>query len=235
MKQPKKIQLAIAIMAALGGMTAAQAEVVSLRFSGTILWGVDQLGLFGAPNRDLAGLSYSQTLSTDLAQGYAVGTSLPGSSLYFRNTGNANFGGAVSVADSALYHWTVSHTDGHYSLNKYVTDGRLGGIDQVLLGAYGSGGTTPNGDQISAYHNLHSDNHAFLSSLDPYQRQVFNTSGLIADSFFRIESHGLVTYFQANPNGGTVALNPVPEPESWAMLVLGLGVLGALARRRARA
>jgi hypothetical protein len=234
MKQMKKALIAIGIMAALGSMPAAQAEVVSIRFSGTILWGVDQLGLFGAQNRDLAGLSYAQTLATDLAQGYVAGSSLPGTSLYFSNVGNAAFNGSASVAGGALYGWTISHTDGDYALNKYVTNG-LPGLDQVSIGAYGSGGTTPTGYQISAYNNLHSDSHAFLNSFDPYQRQVFNTSGLVADSFFRIEYHGLVTYFQADPNGGSVALNPIPEPESWAMLVLGLGVLGALARRRVRA
>ncbi len=234
MQQLKKTLIAIGMLAAFGS-PAAQAEVVSLQFSGTILWGVDQLGLFGAANRNLAGLSYSQTLATDLAQGYISGSSLPGTSLYFRNVGNASVSGAASVAGSALFHFNVNHTDGYFSLNKYVTDGHLPGQDQIGLGAYGSVGTTPDGAQVSAYNNLHSDNRAFLNSLDPYQRLAFNTSGLAADSFFRIESQGLVTYFQANSDGGTVALNPVPEPESWAMLVLGLGVLGALARRRARA
>ena len=232
MQQIKKTLIVIGMLAAFGS-PAAQAEVVSLHFSGTILWGVDQLGLFGAQNRNLAGLSYSQTLATDLAQGYVSGTSLPGTSLYFRNIGNANFSGSTSVAGSTLYHFNISHTDGHFALNKYVTDGQPG-LDQVNLGAYGSAGTTADGAQISAYNNLHSDNRAFLNSLDPFQRQAFNTSGLVADSFFRAESNGLVTYFQADPNGGTVALNPIPEPESWAMLVLGLGVLGALARRRGR-
>ncbi len=32
--------------------------------------------------------------------------------------------------------------------------------------------------------------------------------------------------------GGAVMLNPVPEPETYGMLLAGLGVVGMLARRR---
>ena len=34
---------------------------------------------------------------------------------------------------------------------------------------------------------------------------------------------------------GVVAVTPVPEPETYAMLLAGLGVMGAIARRRKQA
>jgi len=49
----------------------------------------------------------------------------------------------------------------------------------------------------------------------------FRISGVNGDNLYSVSE------FQAN---GTAA--PVPEPESWGMLGLGLGVLGLLARRR---
>lgn len=32
--------------------------------------------------------------------------------------------------------------------------------------------------------------------------------------------------------GGSVPVNPVPEPETYAMLLAGLGLMGAVIRRR---
>lgn len=36
----------------------------------------------------------------------------------------------------------------------------------------------------------------------------------------------------AGPKHGVVEITPVPEPESWAMMLAGLGLLGVFARRR---
>ena len=45
---------------------------------------------------------------------------------------------------------------------------------------------------------------------------------------------GLTGYYNDNPGSYAVSvnLNPVPEPEAYAMLLAGLGLLGYAARRR---
>lgn len=49
-----------------------------------------------------------------------------------------------------------------------------------------------------------------------------------------------IAYSQLGTNGivegaGSIVYAPVPEPETYAMLLLGLGLLGAVSRRRAKA
>lgn len=43
------------------------------------------------------------------------------------------------------------------------------------------------------------------------------------------------TALQASSNAGLYRLTPVPEPETYAMMLAGLGLVGAIARRRSRA
>lgn len=51
----------------------------------------------------------------------------------------------------------------------------------------------------------------------------------------RIRAYGGDNYFGIGEIQGFVANRGVPEPSTWAMMVLGFGVLGAAARRRVRA
>ncbi len=51
----------------------------------------------------------------------------------------------------------------------------------------------------------------------------------------RADSYTIQNFVFSPTAGATFAAAPVPEPEQWAMLLAGLAIIGAVARRRARA
>lgn len=60
---------------------------------------------------------------------------------------------------------------------------------------------------------------------------TLSASSLAAGSYYLQVSGSLVSN-TSGAFGGSVMLNPVPEPETYGMMLAGLGVVGLLARRR---
>jgi len=58
-----------------------------------------------------------------------------------------------------------------------------------------------------------------------------NAAPLAAGNYF-LEVNGYVASAAGGSYSGNVAVNPVPEPETYAMLLAGFGLLGFMARRR---
>lgn len=228
MKQLKMTLLAMTVMASLGGSVVAHAEVVTVVTSGKIESGRDYLGIFGVAGRDLMGLSYTQTISADLAQGYTAG----GNSHYLNlnNTGTATLTGRT-VVGGTTYNWTVNNTGAAFQLSKFQFDGFPAYPDQIYLGG-NNFNQAAGGLQYSVENSVYSNTGSFVSNLNPDQHLIPSTNGLQNLSLFTVQNNVGSTSFRATSSVDYVALNPVPEPETWAMLVLGLGVMGALARRR---
>ena len=61
---------------------------------------------------------------------------------------------------------------------------------------------------------------------------VATTSALLAGNYY-LQVSGMLVSNTSGSYGGTVMLAPVPVPETYGMLLAGLGVVGFLARRRA--
>lgn len=232
MKQFKITLLAMAVMASLGGSAAVQAEVVTVVTSGKIDSGRDYLGIFGAAGRDLTGLNYTQTISADLAQGYT-----PGGNSHYLNLNNPDTATLTgrTVVGGTTYNWTVNNAGGAFQLAKFQFDGFPTYPDQIYLGVNNFNQVSGNGLKFDIENSVYSNTRSFVSNLNPNQRLIPSTNDLQNLSLFTVQNNVASTTFRATSTLSYVALNPVPEPESWAMLVLGLGVLGALARRRAKA
>ena len=58
------------------------------------------------------------------------------------------------------------------------------------------------------------------------------SSGVLSSGNYYLQVSGSLVSNTSGSFGGSVQLNPVPEPETYGMMIAGLGVLGFLARRR---
>lgn len=82
-----------------------------------------------------------------------------------------------------------------------------------------------NGDFISDYRWIDTTVHLPETRNGNAMLTVINPTNLTtADGYLRLETY-------SNAEG---YINPVPEPETWVMLLAGIGLVGAIARRRAR-
>lgn len=78
-----------------------------------------------------------------------------------------------------------------------------------------------------------SSNTSFSSLITPSGSNAFIATGYLAAGNYEMRVSGTGTGW-GGAGGYSYAMMavPVPEPEAWAMLVAGLGLMGAIARRR---
>lgn len=81
--------------------------------------------------------------------------------------------------------------------------------------------TNKNGNLVAAFNDIRNSNYFLLGG----QNYTVTVSGTTKSNV--LGGYGIVSLTSAN---GTVS--PVPEPESYAMFLAGLGLMGAIARRR---
>ena len=165
--------------------------------------------------------------------------------LYIADSGNPkgdNNGSGKStqgLSDGGLQKWTFNTTTQTWTLDYTISAGLLNFVpdttacaaDSTSCGTTGLIGLT--GEVIGGNVELFATN-STLGDLD--QTYLYGITDQLSAT---TEANGeaFTELYQAAPDTVIrgVALAPVPEPSSWALMILGLGGIGAMARRSKRA
>jgi hypothetical protein len=207
--------------AALAGQAAA--AVVITTYKGTIANGTDVTGVFGAAGANLAGLPFIAIFETDSSAPGAIETfgatssSITGGGPTPPVTGKITIKGITEFFNGDVGTQTQSDNGTYESFlqfaSNHVSDFDYGSL---FAGGFGSGiNFLPGSDyrtfagaDLSAVPN-------FFGSMDIFQGDE-ETDDVFRRAF-------------ANLNITSVT---VPEPEGWALMILGFGAIGALMRYR---
>lgn len=161
-----------------------------------------------------ASLGSSAVLADDISQAPEALTLIDGSGFFGDSFAMDNMG------DTFSDQFTFSVTDMPHNIDAIISSissSASTGLDITGLGVYSEAGTLiANGTSLMSGMNdvwtLSTDNLA----LGNYYLQVSGT--MVSDT--------------AGSFGGAVMLQPVPEPETYGMMLAGLGLVGWMARRR---
>lgn len=226
------------LLAALVALTSAavgapaSATVMIATYSGILTSGFDYSGEFGPANTDLTGSHFIAQYIYD-PEAAAVRDTSSGDSIW----GGAAYGTAAPLSDASItingitHHIDPSWNSGANTVNNTA----VGEVDDYVQSVT----TLPNGfteDQLRNY----DFNILIPNSLDaritltnqlatPYQNffQIGNSNTNFQNHIdaYGSEDYGNITY-------SVTWASSVPEPTAWALMVLGLGLAGAVARRR---
>ena len=161
-----------------------------------------------------ASLGSSVALADDISTAPQALTLLDGSG-YFGDAFAMNNSG-----DTFADHFTFSVTGVAHDLDAVIASisgSAATGLDLTGLGLYTAGGTlVASGTMMST------------GMIDVW---TISTDNLALGDYYVQVNGGLVSNTSGS-FGGAIMLAPVPEPETYGMMMAGLGVLGFLARRR---
>ncbi|MYN19439.1 PEP-CTERM sorting domain-containing protein [Rugamonas sp. FT107W] len=216
-----KLFAAAAIVALTVFATQAHAgQTWTVTTTGTIDEGADVTGVFGMGPRNLAGLSFTQSVTSSLDDGSASYFS------YFSDTVTID-GHTVTLSPYAPGYDTQAIENGISKHN---------GSDVIYSHVYGYTAAR-NAFTVSQY--AVNSTKSFVPSAD--YAQVLGPIDVSDPSFTAYSGFSIqkdqwgdgseYAWFQSR-SVRTISVNAVPEPEAYAMLLAGLGLVGFAARRK---
>lgn len=213
--EPKGLLSAVVCVYTFSLCSHALADIVSVTYTGTVVSGNDVDGIFGAPGEDLlSGQSYTANYTFDTALG---GFNTP--------EWSGAYGGIGSVTGDPSPNLSASLT---------INGNTFAFVGDYLGFIYGYNDASPYSE---IFHLAQADSantslvqgafeYSSYYPLSPTQYFSGPTPGTAEGGFISGSS-----YLALAPSYFTIA-TAVPEPEAYAMLLAGLGLLGFMARRR---
>lgn len=232
--------LVFSALLALGSLSSNvhAAEITwTVTMNGRINNGYDTTGVFGSVGRDLTGLSYTQsiTISTDVQQ---WGSNYSSDYMNAVAGGGPGFTDTVTVDGYSVTFVVTTDVSGQQMIINDLSQGSPhASPDHIVSAGYGN---TPTGDRLETYNSAFSFATAFIPTLNFDQSISQNTSN---EEFCAVDYICTISSFsisgaqtaQFHASADFIRVNTVPEPETYAMLLAGLGLIGFMARPRPKA
>lgn len=229
MKIEKLFSNCAAVALVLGLATSAEAEIVTATYKGVVNDGYDQTGVFGTAGANLAGDSFTVVYTiNDAVLAYSVND--PGRQ-------------SLIYGGSDVVHYNQSPVSAVVTINGVAVS--IAGTENGLAVQYT---IIPEPDQIYHYaatdersfyvwNSVTSATDKFLSTSDyhaPLSHTIQRSDGATGRFYEDINDGGSVqsAYATLIPTSVTIVDVAVPEPTTWAMLILGMAMIGLAARRR---
>lgn len=222
--------LAVAVMATGAFCASAQASPVwTVSAQGTIAFGSDFAGIFGTAGQSLAGLQYTQTItsSVDPAQ-YGYASAGPNSVVMYGSA--PGFTQTFTVNGKTVSYTVAQSTRGEQVLSNEATQG---GLDMVRSHQYGN---DADGNRIDAQINAETTNpaDAFVPGIDFSQKAVVDVTKASTFGWFSVGNQwgGFDVFAGTSIDTLSINVSDVPEPASLGLVGLGFAGIAALRRRR---
>lgn len=221
MKLHNMLAGAAALTLSAGCVVSANAAILVATYTGTVTGGGDYVGVvFGAPGTNLVGDSYVATYTINTANGI-LHDLLPSEEYLV----GGSYYGASSLPVSA----TIT----------------INGYTQSVTGNYQSEILTYSGGTIETAYDLSTGNIYSRAYIDLDQQNVRTTTVFDTIPLTNVNNNGTVSFVTEDTITNTLSAyamltlsgpgtfqitSDAPEPATWAMMLLGLGAVGAAMR-----
>jgi hypothetical protein len=235
MKIKGLVSAGAAVALALGVAVSAQAGIVMITYQGVVSDGHDLTGLFGAAGADLTNAGFTAVFKVDDSVRTYVDIEPP--NLFHLHGGTYYNNGRLSPVSGKL------------TINGHTVS--VPGLVWGQVWRSTGGGAS----EISAEADDYQDNGVVTSSTNLYGRIFSRVNQITSDydlysplSYTAQWGDDVGSVFQytvcndadsvcsadtyAHLDSASVTVTPVPEPATWTLLILGVGMIGFAARRR---
>lgn len=254
----RKLLGAAVVGAAMMAAMPARAATYIITYTGHVSSGYDSTGVFGSINADLTGVAYKSvyTLTYQLPGAYYYDDGVVGSAF-----GGQVYGAPTPVSADLTINGVTKTVSGNYlgaasQHNKFppLPSGSLpNGYDEISHDAEDNQLIGNNYLISFVRNNIYSTSNNIISTSNITSSLNYSVqNGDISDGFFRYNLYDYrsgtqIEYAQgslvadnvtiipfSSPSGGDESSGAVPEPATWAMMIVGLGAVGATMRGNAR-
>jgi PEP-CTERM motif len=220
----KLLSVLLAAAALCGMASSASATIATITYTGTVATGADETGIFGQAATELGGDAFKLVYTLDTSKGNSAG-GCSGGQCFQEDYGGSNFGVAPSMTAALTIKGVTVFFDGSLVSDDFSRQNSNGsGLSQISQEDFGGIGLVR-----SNFINGNGSNFFPLSLTTPYSLSLIGSAEQATD--FSISGASGTARGTFSPDHVSLSVPGVPEPASWAMMLVGFGLAGVALRR----
>jgi PEP-CTERM motif len=220
----------LAGLALFGTVDPSSAEIITYTYTGTVASGFDVTGDFGAANTSLTGDPFTLVFSYDPNKGTLHATG----GVVYQNGGTGTYASYGTNPISAILKIGAGGASTNFTgLGNDYGDNGLAFYNSMAVESIQYASTSSNDGQHVKYVKMVGGAEGLNFDAPTNVVLIENAQGQFQDSICNNSACSSPTLDYANLDATKlVAVSGVPEPSTWAMMVLGFAVVGFVAHRR---